>query len=82
MLETSARISGPDPPTHDLIRHSRHKHALDPSVVTLDFRRLPSQNSEYLNPVGLRHPEFVEIDLGALQTPYILPAYHGTWTAA
>ena len=59
------------PPTRDLIGRSRHKHALDPSVVTLDFHGRPSQNGEYLNPVGLGHPEFVEIDLGALQTPYI-----------
>jgi len=59
------------PPTRDLIGRSRHKHALDPSVVTLDFHGLPSQNGEYLNPVGLGHPEFVEIDLNALQTPFI-----------
>jgi hypothetical protein len=59
------------PPTRDLIGRSRHKHALDPSVVTLDFHGTPSQNGEYLNPVGLGHPEFVEINLNALQTPYI-----------
>jgi Dockerin type I domain len=59
------------PPTRDLIGRSRHKHTLDPSVVTLDFHGRESQNGEYLNPVGLGHPEFVEIDLGALQTPYI-----------
>jgi len=64
------------PPTRDLIGRSRHKHALDPSVVTLDFHATDfdaggSQNGEYLNPVGLGHPEFVEIDLNALQTPFI-----------
>ena len=59
------------PPTRDLIGRSRHKHALHPSVVTLDFHGTPSQNGEYLNPVGLGHPEFVEIDLNNLQTPYI-----------
>ena len=59
------------PATRDLIGRSRHKHALDPSVVTLDFHGLPSQNGEYLNPVGYGHPEFVEIDLNALQTPFI-----------
>ncbi|MGB5471915.1 MAG: hypothetical protein WBQ78_00375, partial [Gammaproteobacteria bacterium] len=59
------------PPSRDLIGRSRHKHALDPSVVTLDFHAQPSQNGEYLNPVGLGHPEFVEINLNALQTPYI-----------
>ncbi len=59
------------PPTRDLIGRSRHKHALDASVVTLDFNGRPSQNGEYLNPVGLGHPEFVEINLNALQTPFI-----------
>ena len=59
------------PPTRDLIGRSRHKHALDASVVTLDFHGQPSQNGEYLNPVGLGHPEFVEINLNALQTPFI-----------
>jgi hypothetical protein len=59
------------PPSRDLIGRTRQKHALDPSVVTLDFHGLPSQNGEYLNPVGLGHPEFVEINLNALQTPLI-----------
>jgi hypothetical protein len=57
--------------TRDIIGRSRHKHALDPSVVTLDFHGLPSQNGEYLNPTGIGHPEFVEINLAALQTPKI-----------
>ena len=59
------------PPSRDLIGRSRHKHALHPSVVTLDFNGRDSQNGEYLNPVGLGHPEFGEIDLNNLQTPYI-----------
>jgi len=64
------------PPTRDLIGRSRHKHALHPSVVTLDFHATDfdaggSQNGEYLNPVGLGHPEFGEIDLNNLQTPLI-----------
>jgi len=59
------------PATRDLIGRSRHKHTLHPSVVTLDFHGLPSQNGEYLNPVDYGHPEFVEIDLNALQTPFI-----------
>jgi hypothetical protein len=59
------------PPTRDLIGRSRHKHTLHPSVVTLDFHATPTQNGEYLNPVGLGHPEFVEINLNALDTAYI-----------
>ena len=64
------------PPSRDLIGRSRHKHTLHTSVVTLDFHATDfagegSQNGEYLNPVGLGHPEFVEIDLNALDTAYI-----------
>jgi len=64
------------PPTRDLIGRSRHKHTLHPSVVTLDFHATDfdaggAQNGEYLNPVGLGHPEFVEINLNALDTAYI-----------
>ena len=50
-------------------------HALHPSVVTLDFHAhdftVGSQNGQYLNPTGIGHPEFVEIDLNALDTAYI-----------
>jgi len=59
------------PPTRDIIGRTRHKHELDPSVVTLDFHGRESQNGEYLNPVAVGHPEFVEINLAALQTPLI-----------
>jgi hypothetical protein len=59
------------PPTRDLIGRSRHKHTLLPSVVTLDFHGRESQNGEYLNPVTMVHPEFVEINLNALGTAYI-----------
>jgi hypothetical protein len=59
------------PPTRDIIGRSRHKHTLQSHVVTLDFHGRESQNGEYLNPVGLGHPEFVEINLNALDTAYI-----------
>lgn len=60
------------PPSRDLIGRSRHKHALHPSVKTLDFKgEANDHNGEYLNPVGLGHPEFVEINLAAVQTPLI-----------
>ena len=59
------------PATRDIIGRSRHQHALDASVVTLDFHAVPSQNGQYLNPTGIGHPEFVEINLNALDTAYI-----------
>jgi len=59
------------PATRDIMGRSRHQHALDPSVVTLDFKGRPTQNGQYLNPTGIGHPEFVEINLAAIQTPLI-----------
>jgi hypothetical protein len=59
------------PVTRDIIGRSRHKHTLLPGVVTLDFHGRESQNGQYLNPVALGHPEFVEINLAALDTAYI-----------
>ena len=59
------------PVTRDIIGRSRHKHTLNSGVVTLDFHGRESQNGEYLNPVALGHPEFVEINLNALNTAYI-----------
>ncbi|MBI1195280.1 MAG: hypothetical protein GC138_05495 [Gammaproteobacteria bacterium] len=59
------------PPTRDIIGRSRHKHTLAPGIVTLDFHGRESQNGQYLNPVGITHPEFVEINLAALNTAYI-----------
>jgi hypothetical protein len=64
------------PATRDIIGRSRHQHALHASVVTLDFHAHDfdnggSQNGQYLNPTGIGHPEFVEIDLNALDTAYI-----------
>jgi hypothetical protein len=59
------------PVTRDIIGRSRHKRTLLPGVVTLDFHGRESQNGEYLNPVALGHPEFVEINLAALNTAYI-----------
>ena len=59
------------PPTRDIIGRSRHKHDLLSHVVTVDFHGVESQNGEYLNPVTMGHPEFVEINLNALATAYI-----------
>jgi len=59
------------PATRDIMGRSRHQHALDDSVVTLDFQGRVTQNGQYLNPTGIGHPEFVEINLNAIQTPLI-----------
>lgn len=36
-----------------------------------DIQGNPAPNGEYLTPVGIGHPEFVEIDLARIQTPFI-----------
>lgn len=47
----------------------RTRHPLSPGVVTRDINGRVATNGQYLTPVGLGFPEFVEIDLAALQTP-------------
>lgn len=37
----------------------------------------PSPNGEYLTPAGIVHPEFVSINLAAIQTPFIFEGQ--TW---
>lgn len=59
------------PPSRDVIGRSRHKHTLHSSVVTLDLHGNETSNGEYVNPVGIGHPEFGEIDLSKLETPLI-----------
>jgi hypothetical protein len=59
------------PISRDIIGRTRHKATLNPGVVTLDINGRETQNGEYLNPTGIGHPEFVEIDLAAIDTPFI-----------
>jgi len=47
----------------------RTRHILNPGVITRDINGNQATNGQYLTPVGLGFPEFVEIDLAALQTP-------------
>lgn len=58
------------PITRELIGRTRHKQA-HPDLQVLDIRGNDAPWGEYLTPVGVGHPEFVEIDLDALQTPFI-----------
>jgi PKD repeat protein len=58
------------PITREIIGRSRHKARLLPGVITRDVNGLEATNGEYLTPVGVGFPEFVEIDLDALPTPF------------
>jgi len=49
----------------------RTDHILNPGVETLDINGQSAPNGEYLTPVGIGHPEFGEIDLERLHTPFI-----------
>jgi len=55
------------PVTREL--QGRTRHLLNPGVITRDVSGNQATNGQYLTPVGLGFPEFVEIDLAALQTP-------------
>lgn len=68
LIENIAILS---PITRDIIGRSSHKAELAAGVVTRDVNGRASQNGEYLNPVGLGFPEFGEIDLDGLATPFV-----------
>ena len=59
------------PISREMIGRTRHKLALNPGVETLDINGNLATNGEYLTPVGIGHPEFVEINLDALATPLV-----------
>ncbi len=58
------------PITRELIGRTRHKQAY-PTLKVLDIAGNDAPWGEYLTPVGVAHPEFVEINLDALQTPFM-----------
>ncbi len=59
------------PISRELIGRSRHKLILTPGTITRDINGNEAPNGEYLTPVGMGHPEFVEINLDVLTTPFI-----------
>ncbi|MFQ5412298.1 MAG: hypothetical protein ACE5EC_08360, partial [Phycisphaerae bacterium] len=59
------------PVTREIIAHTEHSATLNPGVVTLDINGNEATNGLYLTPVGLTHPEFVEINLDLIATPFI-----------
>jgi hypothetical protein len=62
------------PLTKDIIIRSRHKQAMMDAGIELDVRDLNGNTApwgEYLSPVGTGFPEFGEIDLNRVDTPFI-----------
>ena len=57
----------------------RTRRTLNPGVVARDVNGRPTQSGEYLTPIGVGHPEFSEIDLGALMTPYVFEGEVWNW---
>lgn len=58
------------PVARDLVARTRRTTPLNPGVTAVDLRGRPAPHGEYYSPVGLEHPEFVEIDLGRLAAPF------------
>ena len=58
------------PITREIIGRTRHKARLLPGIVTRDITGRVATNGEYLTPVGVGFPEFVEINLDGLSTPF------------
>lgn len=66
---------GPDfsvisPITREIIGRTMQKK-LHPELAAFDINGDDAPWGEYLTPVGASHPEFVEINLDAIQTPFI-----------
>ena len=60
------------PVVRDLMGRTRRATPLNPGVATLDIQGMPSQNGQYLTPVGIGHPtpEMTEVNLALLPTPF------------
>jgi len=58
------------PMTREVQGRTRHSQTLLPGVITRDINGARATNGQYLTPVGVGFPEFAEIDLNALQTPF------------
>jgi len=58
------------PNTREIIARSRNKALSDPGP-SFDIKGTTAPNGEYLTPVAAGHPEFVEVNLNAIQTPFI-----------
>ena len=58
------------PVPRELIGRTRRTPALLPGIITRDINGNQAPNGEYLTPVGIGYPEFVEIDLARVQEPY------------
>lgn len=65
-----------NPVQRDIIGRSRH--ALNPGVTAFDIQGNAAQSGFYINPTGIGHPEFGEINLNAIFTPFIFSGE--TWT--
>ncbi|MFQ5494000.1 MAG: hypothetical protein ACE5EX_01335 [Phycisphaerae bacterium] len=58
------------PVTRDIVGRSRHSLTLNPGVTAFDIMGIPAQSGFYVNPTGIGHPEFGEIALNAIMTPF------------
>jgi hypothetical protein len=58
------------PITREIQAISEHSRRLLPGTITRDIHGNEATNGQYLTPVGIGHPEFVEIDLGRITTAY------------
>jgi len=58
------------PISREIQGRTRHSQTLLPGVETRDINGETATNGQYLTPVGVGFPEFVEINLDALQTSF------------
>ena len=58
------------PISREILMRTRNKRD-NPDLVSFDLSGQKATNGEYQSPVGVGHPEFVEINLNRIQTPYL-----------
>ena len=58
------------PVTREAVARTRNKTA-NPGLVSFDVSGNVTPNGQYLAPVNMDHPDFVEVNLNQMQAPYI-----------
>ncbi len=68
-IEEDTRILSPV--AREAIAHTRHQKELNPGVVARDLEGRVTVSGQFVVPVGIDFPSFMEVDTGLLTTPFI-----------
>lgn len=68
-LDASENFKVLSPATREVLARTRNK-VRNPNLVSFDVSGNLAPNGEFQIPVGIEHPDFVEINLNRIQTPF------------